>query len=60
MTELPSTPSVSYNPWGDMSEAELNDMAEQVQREQIEREMGEVARLENLFRHELMHGADFR
>lgn len=60
MTELPSTPSVSFNPWGNMSEADFAEFETAMLRDQEDRAHAEAQKSEQLFQRELMHTADFR
>lgn len=52
--------NTDFDPWADLSEAQLADFEAAMLREQQEREMAEFERLERLHEQELMARADFR
>ena len=52
--------ALDFNPWSDLSEADLEKFEADMEREQLEREFAECERLERLHEQELSSRADFR
>lgn len=52
--------ALDFNPWSDLSQADLEQFEADMEREFLERELGECERLERLHSQELISRADFR